>query len=372
MRYCQACVLPDTRPNLVIDESGICNACRNHRTKKDIDWDARERAFRSVVADVKARARGYDCVIAVSGGKDSTWQVLKCLEHGLNPLTVTWKTPVRTDIGQRNLDNLVGLGVDHIDYQVNPEVERKLVHQTLVKYGTPAIPMHLGIFNIPLTVAVRFGIPLVVYGENPAFEYGSRHDEHTGSALDGKWIARSGITHGTTARDWVSDELTEKDLTPYFGPSDAELAGKRISAVFLGYYFQWDPETVFSLAAAHGFKARDEGARTGFYDYADIDDDFISIHHYLKWFKFGFTRLWDNLSLEIRNDRLTRDEAIRIIAERHEEAPLEDIDKHCAYLRISRERFFEIVETFRNRDIWKRRDGKWIIEEFLVPDWNWT
>ena len=125
MRYCSNCILPDTRPNLVIGPNGVCNACRSHGTKAEIDWEARKQAFEAVVARAKSRSTGYDCLIPVSGGKDSTWQVVKCLEAGLNPIAVTWKTPGRTAIGQRNLDNLVALGVDHIDYQVNPKVERK-------------------------------------------------------------------------------------------------------------------------------------------------------------------------------------------------------------------------------------------------------
>lgn len=372
MKYCRRCVLPDTRPNLVIGSDGICNACRTHRTRKDIDWPARERAFRSVVSDAKGRGKGNDCVIPVSGGKDSTWQVIKCLEYGLNPLAVTWKTPVRTEIGQRNLDNLVGLGVDHIDYQVNPKVERKFVYRSLERYGTPVIPMHMAIFSMPLTIAVRFDIPLVVYGENPAFEYGGPEEEKTGFTLDAKWVRRFGLTHGTTASDWVGEDLSERELTPYVAPTDGELTEKGISAVFLGYYFAWDPETSYAAAKAHGFKARDEGAKTGFYDYADIDDEFISVHHWLKWYKFGFTRLWDNLSLEIRNGRLTRDQAVGIIAERGEETPHEGIASLCTYLDISRVRFFDIIGRFRNRDIWIRRHGTWAIDGFLIPDWNWA
>jgi len=109
-----------------------------------------------------------------------------------------------------------------------------------------------------------------------------------------------------------------------------------------------------------------------YYAYADIDDDFISIHHWLKWYKFGFTRTYDNLSLEIRNGRLRRDEAIEILPQRGDETPYEDIRKFCAWIGITEERFFEIAEKFRNPDIWKRReDGKWYIPGFLIPDWKW-
>ncbi|NJL56506.1 N-acetyl sugar amidotransferase, partial [bacterium] len=347
MKYCQACVLPDTRPNLTIGADGICNACQTHGTKREIDWAAREVAFRAVIERAKVRSQGYDCVIPVSGGKDSTWQVVTCLKYGLNPLAVTWKTPARTAIGQQNLDNLISLGVDHIDYQINPKVERQFLYEALVRYGSTAIPMHMALFNIPLKIAAKFAIPLVIWGENSAFEYGNRDDEQTGFQLDEAWLRTYGVTHGTTAENWIGDRLTRTDLTPYFGVSAQELQDKGVLAIFLGYYFPWDVELSLQVAIAHGFQ-RASTARTGYYNYADIDDDFISIHHWLKWYKFGFTRTFDNLSLEIRNGRLSREEAIAILRDRGDETPHEDIAKFCDFVGISAAHFFEIAERFRN------------------------
>ena len=371
MKYCRACITPSSRPHIQFDETDLCNACLNHVRKQTIDWGRRSEAFQEVVRRAQARSKRYDCVIPVSGGKDSTWQVVTCLEHGLTPLAVTWKTPARTEIGERNLANLISLGVDHIDYQINPKVEKKFMLKALVRFGSTAIPMHLALFNIPLAIAVRFQIPLVVWGENSAFEYGGTEEERRGFQLDKKWLKTFGVTHGTTAHDWVSEELTEKELTPYFGPTEEDLEKEEILAVFLGHYFPWDPETSLKVAMAHGFAVRQEGPKTGYYNYADIDDDFISIHHYLKWYKFGFTRLFDNLSLEIRNGRLTREEAIQLVREKGDQTPHEDIDKFCAFIGISRLHFFEIVEKFRNPEIWVRQDGTWRIRDFLIPDWEW-
>ncbi len=372
MKYCRRCILPDTRPNLVLNEVGVCNACESCVTKRSIHWQQREQLFRDVVARAKARSSGYDCVIPVSGGKDSTWQVVKCLEYGLKPLTVTWKTPGRTAIGERNLANLVCLGVDHIDYQVSPAVEKKFMYQALCRLGSTAIPMHLAIFNIPTRVAVRFGIPLIVWGENSAFEYGGPEQERSGFKLDAAWLRRYGVTHGSTAEDWISDRLSRAELTPYFGPGAEELAASGVAAIFLGYFFEWDPEKTRAVAAAHGFSADPGGARTGFYDYADIDDDFISIHHWLKWYRFGFTRLYDNLSLEIRNGRMTRKAALAVVRETGDETPHSDIDKLCRFLGISVQHFYEVCETFRNSDIWYRDGMTWKIRNFIFPDWQWA
>jgi N-acetyl sugar amidotransferase len=374
VRWCTRCILPDTRPNLRIGADGVCNACRAHETKRQIDWMQRERQLRDVVASARQRAlpRGYDCLIPVSGGKDSTWQTVKCLELGLKPLAVTWKAPARTEIGRRNLENLVALGVDHIDWQVSPAVESRFMLKAFKRFGSTAIPMHLALFNMPLTLATRLRIPLVMWGENSAFEYGAADDAHTGFKLDGTWLRTYGVTHGTTASDWIEADLTERDLVPYFGPTDAELEAAGVRAMFLGYYIPWDPQETRRVAAAHGFRADAAGPRTGYYDFADIDDDFISIHHWMKWYKFGFTRLFDNLSLEIRNGRISREAALEVVRRSGDQTPRSDIEKLCAFVGIAVQELFAMAETFRNPAVWSLQNGTWRIPDFILPDWNWT
>ena len=372
MRFCSRCVLPDTRPGIMIGPDGVCSACAGHERRKSIDWDARARAFADLVETTKQSARGYDCVVPVSGGKDSTWQVVTCLEHGLHPLAVTWRTPGRTELGQSNLDNLVALGVDHIDYSIDRDVERRFLRLAYETLGSSGVPMHLALFSIPLRFAVRLEIPLVVWGENSAVEYTGERDDEQAALLTGSWLARHGVTHGTTAHDWVSDTLSEKELAAYVGPSDDELARAGVRAVFLGHFFRWDPAQTYEVARAHGFRERREGPQTGIYAFADVDDRFISIHHYLKWFKFGITRSFDNLSIEIRNERLTRDDAIGVLRERGEERPNQDLESFCEFIAMPVTEFFAIAERFRNREIWTKRNGTWMIEDFIVPDWRWT
>lgn len=370
MKYCTHCILPNTRPGLVLAQDGVCNACHSHAEKKTIDWHAREEAFRNVVNNAKQRSTGYHCLIPVSGGKDSTWQVMKCLEYGLNPLCVTWKTPARTALGEHNLQCLINLGVDHIDYRISPAVERKFLLLAYTHCGSTAIPMHMALFNIPLNIAARFDIPLVVWGENSAFEYGGDEEERTGFAMTPQWLQKYGVTHGTTAEDWLGPHLSRSEMTPYFGPTSTALAG--VNAVFLGYYFSWDPETSLNAARKGGFQVREEGPKLGLYNYADIDDDFISIHHWLKWYKFGFTRLFDNLALEIRNGRMTRPEALETLQRLGEQRPDEDIDAFCSFTDIPVRRFFDIAERFRNLDIWRKEGNVWKIHNFLLPNWQWT
>ena len=127
-------------------------------------------------------------------------------------------------------------------------MERKFVYRSFKKYGSTAIPMHMALFNIPLTLAVRLDIPLIVWGENSAFEYGGDKEERIGFQLDERWLRKYGVTHGTTAKDWIGGDLTEKEMTAYYGPTENELNQNGVMAIFLGYYFPWDPQ--ISLSAA--------------------------------------------------------------------------------------------------------------------------
>jgi len=354
-----------------LDTTGVCNGCRNVEVKNRIDWNARAADFSALVAEAKARKARYDCVIPVSGGKDSHWQVITCLEHGLHPLCVTYAYPGSTALGQANLANLIRLGVDHLNLTVNPDVERRFTLRAFREKGISGLVSHMGIFAFPINIAVRFDIPLVIYGENSALEYGTEDERLIGGNLDSEWLRSFGVTDNTRAADWIDETLTEADLTPYFLPSDEQLAEHAVRAIFLGWYHRWDPQHSLELASRHGFRAREEGARVGHLNYVNIDDDLIAIHHHPKWHKYGITRTWDTLSIDIRMGRMTRDEAIARVAAAGDETPWDDIPRFCRYVGITAAEYFEIVERFRNRTIWTRRDSRWIIEGFLIPDYDW-
>ena len=375
LRYCSNCVLPDTRPGLTIGSDGVCSACLAHQDRRVVDWLARREALDGIFQGARDRNRSYDCIIPVSGGKDSTWQVIQCRDAGLRILAVTWRTPGRTSLGQQNLDNLISLGVDHIDYSISPDVEKRFMLCALERTGSSAVPMHLALYTIPLRLAVALDIPLVVWGENPYAEYDGdlAAESSDNRRLTFDWIRRHKIMQGMTAEDWIDESLTRKDLAAYLPPGESELVGRHIESIFLGDYLAWDPAQTHRVAVAHGFRHRDQGPRTGFYNFADIDCEFISVHHYFKWLKFGFTRLFDNLSLEIRQGRMTRGRAIEIISQTGSQRPDSDIRKLYTFLGITEQHFATIEDRFRNHDVWSRDDnGPWMIDGFLISDWNWT
>lgn len=370
-RYCQNCVLPDTRPGVKLDAAGVCHGCRNAARKRDLDWQARAASFRELVEQVRRKGRRYDCVIPVSGGKDSFWQVVTCLEHGLHPLCVTYRVPFRNALGERNLQRLVALGVDHVDFRPNPDVERKFVEKAFRTRGISGLVTHMAVFAVPLQVAVAYDVPLVVYAENSATEYGTDDPSLEGERLTRRWLMRFGVTDGTTAADWVDDDLSARDLAAYAFPDEDLLAERDVRVVFLGHFFPWDPQNSLAVAAAHGFASRPEGPLVGHYDYANLDDDLLGIHQHAKWYKFGITRSWDTLSMEIRAGRTSRDAAIARLREIGAETPHQAIATFCDWLGIGEADYYAALERFRNPQIWRRRGGRWVIDDFLVPDFAW-
>ena len=370
MIWCKKCVLPSTRPNLFIDKKdGICNACKFHQKRKKKYWNKKIIELKKIFFKAKIKSKNnYDCVIPVSGGKDSTWIVLTCLKYGLTPLAVTYHTPGRNNIGRLNLKNLVSLGVDHIDYTINPKVESYLILKTLKKKGSTAIPMHMGIFNIPLKIAKKFNIPLVVWGENSAAEYGAKKNFSIDPIMSKQWREKFGALNQTNHNFWEDSFLTKKKMIPFI---NERLGEKKIKSIFLGEYIKWDPVKILKIVKNHGFVSSPK-VKTGIYNFADIDCNFISIHHYLKWLKFGFTRTFDNLSIEIRNNRITRKKALEVIRKHNSQIePLDDIKNFCKFTGISIKKFKNITEKFRNKSIWIKKNNKWQIKNFIINNYSW-
>lgn len=371
MRYCTRCLLPDTRPGIRINAEGICSGCEGHDFKETgIDWKGRWQELERIVAEARSAKASYDCIVPVSGGKDSWYQIITAKRLGLRPLAVTWLTPGLTEIGRKNLDNMITkLGVDHIAYTVDPETERRFMIAAFEEKGDPGLPMHMAIFVIPNRLAVQMRIPLVIWGENPQLEFGGTQSERLAKKMDADWFAKHGCMQGTTWRDWVGHQgLTEGDLAAYRLPEGDDFVPQ---AIFLGAFAKWNSFENTEVAKQHGFAWQDQGARTGTWDFADIDCDYISLHHYPKWHKFGMSRAFDNLSVQIRHGLLTRDEGIAVLRQIGMQTPVPDIRKFVTFAGKSEAWFFETCEKFRNHDIWERRNNQWQVRDFLIADFPW-
>lgn len=362
MRFCTKCVMPDTKPDLHFDEHGVCDACRSQKAKDfDIDWEARKQEFLEVVKKHK-KNKYYDCIIGVSGGKDSTYQVLSVLEMGLNPLCVCFEPTIPTEVGRQNLANLNQLGVDLIHIKRNPKVYKSMIKEAIKRVGDCEWPNHLGIFTTPAHIAVNFNIPLLIWGENSELEYGGPAASKDNACLDRKWLEEFGGLLGNRATDMLGvDGISEKDLALYFYPEDEDVQRVGVTGLFLGYYIKWDLRKILSAAQKSGFSTSDRRVETTYENFENLDCYSNHVHDYLKYVKYGFGRASDNACLDVRLGYISREEAVRLVTKYDGIPPMKAIGEFLKYTGFTREEFDAIVDSFTNKKIFQRdANGKFI------------
>lgn len=360
IRYCTRCLLPETKPDLSFDGRGVCSACTAFESRPTVDWGQRESELLHVLERFRSPAgSNWDCIVPVSGGKDSTYQVLKLLEYGMNPLAVTATTCDLSDIGRANLRNLERLGVDHLTMTPNPRTRAILNRVGLEQVGDISWPEHVGIFTIPVRAAVAYRVPLIIWGENSQNEYGGPAAAAASQVLDRRWLEEFGGLLGLRVSDLPgSTPLTARDLLPYQYPSDDELKHVGVTGLFLGYYVPWDGYENALVSQAHGLNTFTTPVEGTPVNYENLDNHQTGIHDYFKYLKFGFGRSTDILSLHIRRGRISRKQALEIVKARdgtfpwtYLGRPLQEI---LEPLDVSVERFMEICDDFTNEDLFER------------------
>ena len=345
--------MPNTKPDLFFDDRGICDACQSVELKVAVDWNARRKEFEKLIEKFRNKnGTNYDCIIPVSGGKDSHFQtyVVKKV-YGLNPLLVTFEATKRNALGRKNLDNIKkAFGVDLLVFEKNPIVYKKLCLEAFRRVGDHEWPNHLGIFTFPVRVAVKFNIPLIIWGENSQLEYGGPKTAIMKKALNKRWLEEFGGLLGQRVDDMIGvDGITKQDLISYTYPSETELKRVGILGIFLGYYFKWDARSQVELVKKYGFSVKEDGPVEGTYtNYENLDDNLIAIHDYLKFVKFGFGRATDHACLDIRNGRIDRNEAVRLVKKYDGKFPKKAIKEFLEYFGMNRNEFNRIVNLFTN------------------------
>ena len=367
IKYCKRCVMPDTKPNLSFDEEGICNACRNYEKRDAVDWNKRKEELMSILDKYRSKdGLNWDCIIPVSGGKDSTYQVVTMLELGMNPLCVTSTTCHLTEIGRENIENIKNLGVDYIEITPNKKVRKHLNRIGLFEVGDISWPEHVGIFTIPVRIAVNMNIPLLIWGENSQNEYGGPAASTENNILDRKWLEEFGGLLGLRVSDLIGYEGIKKNqLIPYTYPTDEELKEVGGTGLFLGHYIPWDGLSNVLLAKAHGFKSWGKTIEGSAVDYENIDNYQVGIHDYFKFLKFGFGRASDLVSMHIRRGRLTREQGMNIVKNCDGKFPWTYLDKPLEEilepLDITVDEFIKICDQFTNKKLFKvDRNGELI------------
>jgi len=362
MKICTKCVMPSTKPDLHFDENGVCDACNSQDDKNNnIDWEQREKEFLELIKKHKINS-DYDCVIGVSGGKDSTYQVIKVLELGLNPLCVCFEPTIPTEIGKKNLENLNNLGVDLIHIKRNPIVYKKLAKEAFIRTGDNEWQHHIGLFTTTPKIAVNFNIPLIIWGESPQLEYGGPAASKTRNNLDRQWLEEFGGLLGNRISDMIGvDNLNQKDLSLYTYPSDEDINRVGLTGLFLGYYFKWDLREVVKKAKEHGFSVEDRPVETTYENFENLDCYSNHLHDYLKYVKYGFGRATDNACLDIRLGYITREEGVRLVNKYDGRYPTLAVKKYLEYTGFTQKEFDKIVDSYTNKRIFLRdKNGKFI------------
>ena len=365
MKYCIKCLQPDTRPNIKFAASGNCPACEYFATLDGIDWDSRRKILDEICAfGIAHKSWGYDCIIGVSGGKDSTRQALY-VKHILkmNPLLVccTYPPDQVSERGAFNISNLIDHGFNVVIVGPSPKVWKENMRTGFYKYGNWQKSTEMALFASVPRLAIAYQIPLIFWGENPALtlgELGVRSDGYDGNQM--KW----GNTLGGGDLSWLyGNGIKPQDILPLQYPSDEEMARAKLRIVYLGYFWKlWSKLDNGILSALNGLDVRHERPE----EIGDIlgvealDEDWITVNQIFKYRKFGFARTTEIVSEEIRFGRMGRVQGIKLVEKYDGKCSEALVNDFCKYLEITKEEFWKVVDSYTNKDIFEKDNrGQW-------------
>jgi N-acetyl sugar amidotransferase len=361
--------MPDTRPGIKFDEKGICYACLSAEKKKTIDWEVRWKELEEFCDKYRGwNGDGYDCIIAASSGKDSHFQIHILKEKlGMNPLIVSIDNSTWTQTGRHNWTNLLTtFGVDAHILALNPRVNKKMSRLALEYLGSPNWYWDKAVYAYPLQIAVKLGIPLIIYGENINYEYGGGQIKETPSAIE---QINNDVVKPVDWNFWIEKDpsLSMKDFNPCIYPTKSQIKKAGLEPVYLSYFMPWSGYKNMEFARTRGFKTLDdtgEWKRQGFIEqYDQIDTIGYLVHSWFKFIKFGHFRVTDIGSIWIREGRLTREEAVKLVNEEDYKLDSKMLKDFLDSIGYSEQEFWEIVEKFANKEIIEKVDGVWRLKK---------
>ena len=359
IRICRSCLMPSSRPRIVFDETGQCNACNYAEQKHEIDWAGRKREFLNTVDRFK-RHPAYDVVVPFSGGKDSAsiaWRMKH--ELGLRPLCVCYGQMLWTDEGRRNLHRCADAGLEILYWRVNQDVSRKLARRWLIERFHVKQHYDAAVNVVPLLTAINFGIPLVMFAEFGDGHFGGLvRNEDAWRRRDLAEVLEHSV--GDDAINWQTDGITEADLYPYIYPKAADIARVGVEAHYWSWYFSWNVwDNADLMRDKIGFEPvlpRTDGSPEG---RDSIDDKVDGIDFLGMRIKFGFGRTVRICSRLIQMGRMTRDEGLRLVHQYDHEFPERYLPEVLDYVSMTRPEFDALTDRHRNPEIWKREGDQW-------------
>lgn len=368
MKYCQKCVMPDTRPGMKFDDEGICYPCKHHEKKAQINWSERWHKLEKL-ADKYRGCNGdyYDCIVTGSAGKDTYRQVHIFKEElNMNPLLVSVNNYSWTQTGLHNWSNLLNeFGIDALRMSLNPQVCKKMFVKGLELMGIPMWYFDLAIYAWPIKTAVQLSIPFIVYGENTNYEYGGPLGKtESYSAID---QIKNDVVKPIPWEKWMDNDLSLKDFAACSYPSGKEIKKANLEPIFLSYFLPWSGYENMEFAKSRGFKTLDdtgEWKRDGFLEqYDQIDTVGYLTHCWFKFPKFGHFRVSEVASLWIREGRMTREEAVKKVIEEDWKLDKKMLKDFLDFTGYKEEKFWKQVDKFANRDIVEKRNGNWRLKK---------
>lgn len=364
MKYCKKCMYPIIAVNLSMSDDGLCSGCIVHEEKFAIDWEEREREFKDILYNYKNKnGNNYDCIIPVSGGKDShfqTWYIKEKL--GLNPLLVTYYTHNYTTTGDENLKNIgKKFGVDHYVFTPSYKVIQKMNRIGFKKTGDMSWHFHCGAWTVPFQLAVKFNVPLVVYGEHGFMDLAGQYSFYDRPEFTLRQ-RKEHMLRGYDIGDFVGEEgLKKEDLLWGFYPSDEEIERVGIRGIFMGVYVYWDANKhTKDMIDKYGFKPSPKPFERTYRLTSNVDDIHENgIKDYLKFVKFGYGRCTDHASKDIRLNVMSREQGIEMVRKYDHVVPRESLDYFLNMTGMVEEEFWCTADTFRDPRVWWIENGEW-------------
>lgn len=369
MKYCKRCVYPEVTVNLYLDDEGVCSSCRTFEKFSHLTegfWKKRKKRFEQILTSlVKKNKSNYDCIIPVSGGKDSYYQThIIAKQFGLKPLLVTYHGNNYLPEGDYNRDRMRQVfDADHLVFGPGVEVLKKLNRLCFRKMGDMNWHNHCGIFTYPIQIAVKFSIPLIIWGET-AWDISGMYEPDDFV----EFSARMRHEHGLRGFEWYDllndpvEKLKEKDLLWAKYPTDEEILKVGVRGLYIGNFFKWNPnQHTTMIQKKYGWKEAEKPFDRTYRKISNLDDRYENgVHDYMKFIKFGYGRASDHASKDIRLGYMSREEGIKMVKKYDHVIP-KDLYFWLKYVGMKEKEFWKIANTFRSPLVWRKdKLGKWI------------
>ena len=355
--WCKNCVVMSTRPRISFDKRGHCSACQWAEKKKKIDWKKRGILLSNLLKKHK-KNRGYDCITTVSGGKDGSY-VSYNLKHKfkMNPLAVTVRPPLETDLGSKNLNSFVNSGYDHIHISPNINGMQKLNKIGLIELGFPYYGWLIAIHSAVFRLAIQFNIPLVFFSEDGEQEYGGFPKKTPVYGLD--YVVSRYLENGYE-RAIKKAKLTEEEAYWFKMPNKKELKKLNLKITHWSSFENWDPYKNYEIAKKHCGLQENESLNEGTYtNFSQTDQKLYPLHVYFMYLKFGFGRATADAGIDVRRGAMTREQAKQLVLMYDQIYPDKLFDEYCEYFKMTTNEFLDNIDKWVNKDLFEK-ENTWV------------